>query len=115
VTVVGAGTIAVAGAKGHPQAGFLFAVTQSGQGLNGALIYTNPATNDLVESFDINSLNLAGANMATFSGGCFNWWEPCTFTVTVQGNQSVNSFAITGSGFTPEAGNLTSGAIAVSP
>jgi len=113
VTVAGAGTIAVA--RGHQQAAFLFAVTQFGRKLDGALVYANLATGDLVESLDIDSLTLSGANQATFSGDCFNWEEPCTFTVTVHGNQPVDSFAITGSGFTPEAGNLTSGAIEISP
>jgi len=51
--------------------------------------------------------------MATFSGDCFDWGWPCKFTVTVQGNRTVNSFAISGSGFTPEGGNLTSGAIEI--
>ena len=99
--------------KRHSHAEFLFSATQFGQALSGGLIYENLLTGDMIESLDIDSLSLSG-DLATFTGDCFDFEEPCAFTVTVQGNKSVNSFAITGTGFTPEAGNLTRGEIVIS-
>jgi hypothetical protein len=110
MNVAGSGTIAVG--TGNAQAEFVFRVPESG---TRELIYENPVTGDMVESFDIGAPILIGTNMATFSGVCVNMADPCTFTVTVTGNQAVDRFAITGSGLTPEAGNLTSGSIQITP
>jgi hypothetical protein len=110
VTIFGDGAI---GSRNSPD-WFLLEVTQLKRELSGLLIFENPLTGDFVESADISSVSLSGPNQATISGDCFNVLEgPCTFTVTVHGNQPVESFAITGTGFTPEAGPLIFGAIEI--
>ncbi len=84
MTVFGDGAIAV----GTSQAEFVLEVRQIGAELTGYLVYQNLASGDLVESAGIVSLSLPGPNQASFSGPCYNDSEgPCTFTVTVHGNQ----------------------------
>jgi len=61
------------------QAGFVFAASQFGRQTGGGLLYANPVTGDLVQSLDIDSIELSGPNNATFSGDCFNGDAPCTF------------------------------------
>jgi len=81
--------------------------------VDGHLQYENHASGAKIHSVTFTRFTIGG-NTATFSGTCTNNGAPCTFNITVQGNdqpQGSDSFIISINGGPPEGGTLKGGNI----
>jgi hypothetical protein len=110
-SVQGGGTINVSG--GLANFGFNVQQQTNDGSVDGNLQYENHASGAKVHSVTFTGFTIDG-NTAAFSGTCTNNGAPCTFNLTVRGNdqpQGSDSFIISINGGPPEGGTLKGGNI----
>jgi hypothetical protein len=110
---LGGGTINVSG--GLANFSFIVLQQESDRSVYGALQYVNHASGARIQGVTFTGFTIGG-NTATLSGTCTNNGAPCTFNITMQGNdqlQGSDSFIISINGGPPEGGTLRRGNIEI--